>query len=81
MTYFPDMEQMEEPSQAPSLEGFTFLLSIHEACGVLLMILVIIWTSYYREGFSWKSNPQLEFNWHPLLMTIGLVFLYANGIT
>lgn len=71
---------MEESSQAHFLEGFIPLLTLHETCGALLIILVIIWTSYYRDGFSWTSNPQLEFNWHPLLMTIGLVFLYANGI-
>ncbi|XP_072753419.1 transmembrane ascorbate-dependent reductase CYB561 isoform X1 [Anoplolepis gracilipes] len=75
-----DMDQIEESSQAHSLEGFIPLLSLHEACGGLLILLVIIWTSYYRDGFSWKSNPQLEFNWHPLLMTVGLVFLYANAM-
>ncbi|CAL1675848.1 unnamed protein product [Lasius platythorax] len=75
-----DMDQIEESSQARSLEGFTPLLSLLEACGALLMILVAVWTICYRNGFSWKSNPQLEFNWHPLLMTIGLVFLYANAM-
>ncbi|XP_029679360.1 cytochrome b reductase 1-like isoform X1 [Formica exsecta] len=75
-----DMDQMEESSQAHFLEGFIPLLTLHETCGALLIILVIIWTSYYRDGFSWTSNPQLEFNWHPLLMTIGLVFLYANAM-
>lgn len=73
-----DMDQIGESSH--SMEGFIPLLSLHEACGALLILLVTIWTSYYRNGFSWRSNPQLEFNWHPLLMTIGLVFLYANGI-
>ena len=77
---FLDMDQIEESSQARSLEGFTPLLSLLEACGALLMILVAVWTICYRNGFSWKSNPQLEFNWHPLLMTIGLVFLYANAM-
>ena len=33
----------------------------------------------YRHGFTWRDNPKLEFNWHPLLMTIGLIFLYGNG--
>lgn len=74
------MDQIGEPPQAPSLEGFIPLVGLQQICGALLILLVIIWTSYYRDGFSWTSNPQLEFNWHPLLMTIGLVFLYANGI-
>lgn len=75
------MEQIRElpESQSQSLEGFFPLLSLTEGCGVLLVILVLVWTTHYRNGFSWRSNPQLEFNWHPLLMVIGLVFLYANG--
>lgn len=67
-------------TQSHSLEGFTPLVTLTEVCGGLLIILVTIWTAYYRNGFSWRSNPSLEFNWHPLLMTIGLVYLYANGI-
>ena len=27
-----------------------------------------------------QSDPGLEFNWHPLLLTISLVYLYGNGI-
>lgn len=76
---FLDMEQIRDSPQSHSLEGFIPLLSVTEGCGALLIILMVVWTSYYRDGFSWRSNPQLEFNWHPLLMTIGLVFLYANG--
>ncbi|KAL6440610.1 hypothetical protein ACFW04_003238 [Cataglyphis niger] len=75
-----DMDQKAEPLQAPSLEGFIPLIGLHQICGAFLILLVIIWTTYYRDGFSWTSNPQLEFNWHPLLMTIGLVFLYANAM-
>lgn len=78
---FLDMEQIRELPQSRSMKDFYPLLSLTEACGIFLIILMTIWTGYYRNGFSWKSNPQLEFNWHPLLMTIGLVFLYANGTT
>ncbi|XP_018052751.1 PREDICTED: cytochrome b561-like isoform X2 [Atta colombica] len=76
------MEQIREAPQiqSHSLEGFIPLLSLTEGCGALLVILMIVWTGYYRQGFSWRSNPKLEFNWHPLLMTIGLVFLYANAM-
>lgn len=62
------------------LEGFTLLFGLAEGIGGLAIILVAIWLGAYRGGFAWTSNPSLEFNWHPLLMTIGMVFLYANGI-
>ncbi|KAK6617064.1 hypothetical protein RUM44_005421 [Polyplax serrata] len=63
-----------------SMEGFTLLFGLAEAIGALSLILIAIWLGSYRNGFTWTSNPSLQFNWHPLLMTLGMVFLYANGI-
>ncbi|KAL0118419.1 hypothetical protein PUN28_009228 [Cardiocondyla obscurior] len=76
------MEQIRESPQthAHSMEGFFPLLSLTEGCGALIIILVAVWTGHYRNGFSWTHDPKLEFNWHPLLMTIGMVFLYANAM-
>ena len=39
-----------------------------------------IWTGHHLGGFAWQKNPGLEFNWHPLLMTIGMIYLYGNGM-
>lgn len=50
-------------------------------CLVLSMVcvvLVIYWNATYREGFSWDGK-NTQFNWHPVLMVIGLVVLYGNG--
>ena len=34
----------------------------------------------YRNGFALSTKePGIEFNWHPLFMTIGLIYLYGNG--
>ncbi len=33
----------------------------------------------YNGGFAWSDKPLKEFNWHPILMFTGLVFLNANG--
>lgn len=74
------MDQAGEPSQKERLEGFNTLFYLTEAVGGLLILLMGIWIFNYRGGLAWTSNPAIEFNWHPLLMTIGLVFLYANGI-
>ncbi|XP_031831669.1 transmembrane ascorbate-dependent reductase CYB561 isoform X2 [Nomia melanderi] len=72
------MEQIGE--QPLSLEGFKPLTILMEVLGAILIILVTVWCNSYRNGFSWRSNPDLEFNWHPMLMVIGFVFLYANGM-
>lgn len=72
------MEQIQETRE--NLEGFKPLTIAMEVIGGVLIILVAVWCSNYRGGFAWRSNPRLEFNWHPLLMVIGFVFLYANGM-
>lgn len=71
------MEQIGEPRV--NLVGFKPLTILMEIIGAVVIILVAIWCGKYRGGFTWSSNPALEFNWHPLLMVIGFVFLYANG--
>ena len=45
----------------------------------MAVVLMGTWTGHFLGGFSWQSDPQHQFNWHPLLMTIGLIFLYGNG--
>merc|ERR1711988_1835314 len=44
------------------------------------VILTGIWTGHYLGGFAWRSNPSLQFNWHPFLMNLGMIYLYGNGI-
>lgn len=59
--------------------GFLPLFVSSQIVGLLSIILVITWTSYYLGGLSW-TNPGTRFNWHPLLMVVGLVYLYGNSI-
>ncbi|XP_054265492.1 plasma membrane ascorbate-dependent reductase CYBRD1-like isoform X2 [Macrosteles quadrilineatus] len=62
------------------LRGFNLLFFITEAIGLVGVVMMAIWTSFHRGGFAWRSNPGLEFNWHPLLNTIGMIYLFANSI-
>ncbi|XP_051165143.1 transmembrane ascorbate-dependent reductase CYB561-like isoform X1 [Leptopilina boulardi] len=75
-----EMDQIGEPAQSQKLEGFKYLVIVTQAFGILLVILMATWNFCYRDGFAWSSDPKLQFNWHPMLMTLGLVFLYANGM-
>ena len=51
-----------------------------QAVGISMVVLMSIWTGHFMGGFTGSSNPKLEFNWHPLLLTISLIYLYGNGI-
>jgi cytochrome b-561 len=40
---------------------------------------VFSWILSFRGGFGF-SEAKIIFNWHPLLMTIGFIYLFANSI-
>lgn len=60
------------------LRGFNPLLVLTEVLGLTLVVLVAVWTGQ-RGGLAWRSSPALEFNWHPLLLTVALIFFNGNG--
>ena len=62
-----------------STKGFLPLFVSSQVVGLLSVVLVIAWTTYYLGGLSWAS-PGTRFNWHPLLMVTGLVYLYGNSM-
>ncbi|RWS23289.1 cytochrome b561-like isoform X1 [Leptotrombidium deliense] len=50
-----------------------------QVIGFLMIALTFIWVFKYLGGFGWQM-PALQFNYHPLFMVIGLVYLYGNSI-
>jgi len=46
---------------------------------VAATIMMGVWMGVYRDGYDWNGTPIQQFSYHPLLMTIGLIFLYGNG--
>ncbi|XP_034950046.1 cytochrome b561 isoform X2 [Chelonus insularis] len=79
-TEYQDMDQIGGTHNSEKLEGFKYIFGLVQFFGGLLIILMLVWTVHFRGGFSWTSDPGHEFNWHPLLMTIGLVYIYGNGM-
>jgi len=59
---------------------FLTFFTVTQVPGIIAIILMLVWTVHYRGGFSWgETDPGHAFNWHPLLMTIGMIYLYGNG--
>ncbi|XP_011180565.1 plasma membrane ascorbate-dependent reductase CYBRD1 isoform X2 [Zeugodacus cucurbitae] len=63
-----------------TLTNFKVLYVVTQLCGLTMIILVGCWVGIHFGGVGGTDNPKLEFNWHPLFMTIGLLFLYGNSI-
>eukprot|EP00794_Sanderia_malayensis_P003539 gene3539-4042_t len=59
--------------------NFYLLIGIVEVVGIIILAVVFIWMGHYRGGFAWNGSAK-EFNYHPVFMTIGFIFLYGNGM-
>lgn len=46
--------------------------------GDAIVILTFLWVFFYSGGLCWSSRPHLQFNWHPLLMIIGMIHFHGN---
>lgn len=55
------------------------LLALSQLLAVILLVLTGYWTGHMLGGFAWDGSLQ-QFNLHPLLMILGLVFLYGDAI-
>ncbi|XP_068101629.1 plasma membrane ascorbate-dependent reductase CYBRD1 [Hyperolius riggenbachi] len=64
------------------MEGFkSFLFFLVSALllGFALVIFVLVWVLHYSDGLAWDGgNP--EFNWHPVLIITGFVFIEGIAI-
>merc|ERR1712045_490001 len=48
--------------------------------GLSLVITTLAWVGQFKGGVSFTTTEKgIDFNWHPILMTISLIFLYGNG--
>lgn len=59
---------------------FKILFWLTQATGITLCVLTIAWVFHFKGGVGWRDEPKLEFNWHTLAFTIGMIYLYGNGI-
>ena len=62
-----------------SVRNFKYGYITTTILGLIMVIMVYLWIIWDCDGFAWTSDPKIEFNWHPLLMTVGMLFLYGQG--
>lgn len=60
-----------------SYSNFRILYLITQMVGVTIVVLVSSWIGVHLGGLGW-TKPSIQFNWHPLLMSLGMIFLYGN---
>uniref|UniRef100_A0A1I8J8N2 Transmembrane ascorbate-dependent reductase CYB561 n=4 Tax=Macrostomum lignano TaxID=282301 RepID=A0A1I8J8N2_9PLAT len=60
-----------------SLKSFTVWVLVALTTGASAVVMTTVWLTKYLGGFDW--NNEKVFNYHPLFMVIGMVFLYANS--
>lgn len=68
----------QQPREPQRLEVFNLIYIILQLIGLTIIILMASWVFGYLGGLSWSSTPSIQFNWHPLLMSIGMIYLYGN---
>ena len=56
---------------------FLIGLLFTELAGITMIVTTCVWLSLFRGGFGLDVSQ--VFNYHPLFMTIGMIFLYGNG--
>ncbi|KAG4066311.1 hypothetical protein HA402_000535 [Bradysia odoriphaga] len=74
------MDAIGDSAQGQRLVNFRIFYLITQLVGIAIIILMAAWISLFLGGFGW-STPAIEFNWHPMLMTIGMIYLFGNSIT
>lgn len=62
-----------------NLKQFVFVLSAAVSVGFICIIFVLRWVLYFREGLAWDGGAA-EFNWHPVLIVTGFIFLQGIAI-
>lgn len=77
---YENMEGFQKEQASTNLCFFTTLILIIQALGLTAVILVAVWMGHFLGGFAWQEDPAKEFNFHPVFMIIGMVFLCADSI-
>jgi hypothetical protein len=66
-----------DQQKTENTNGLVQLFVVTEIVGLLAVVLMFYWCFAYNEMFGFSGQPL--FNWHPLFMTIGIIYLMGNA--
>lgn len=72
---------MDDVANASELRWMSLLYGATAGLSCLIIVEILVWLLHFRGGFAWQAIPSIQFNWHPLLMVVSFIVLYAHGIS
>ncbi|NWI20665.1 CYBR1 reductase, partial [Crypturellus soui] len=69
-------------ARPPNMEDYWRFLALFASAllvGFVSVIFALVWVFHYSEGLSWDGGAG-EFNWHPVLVVTGFVFVQGIAI-
>jgi cytochrome b-561 len=60
-----------------ALAKLTIGIIAAQVIGFIMVLLCGVWLGSYHNGYGWAIET--VFNYHPLFMSIGMIFLYGDG--
>jgi len=63
-----------------SRSWFMSMVTLSQIFGLGSVVMMAVWMSKYQGGYGWGYKNAHKFNYHPLFMTIGMIFLYGDAI-
>lgn len=69
---------VEAPGEMERFWLFLAFLGSALLLGFLAVVFALVWVLHYREGLAWNGSFE-EFNWHPVLVVTGFIFVQGIG--
>ncbi|XP_050434682.1 transmembrane ascorbate-dependent reductase CYB561-like isoform X2 [Adelges cooleyi] len=64
---------------AGNIGRYRSLCQLSQVFGIAILVMMFYWLNFYRGGFGF-SEAKIIFNFHPMLMSIGFIYLFATSI-
>jgi cytochrome b-561 len=74
---YDEIDGLQGGGDPRTLLKFTTGIIFTQVVGLVMVSLAGLWMSNFYGGFGWDTKT--VFNYHPLFMTMGFIFLYGDG--